>query len=69
MREYKFIPGYENLKGTEVERRCALRDKLKNGEINPEKMITHSYDFDGLINGFEIMREKKEEYVKVMMVR
>ena len=33
-------------------------DKLKNGEINPEKMITHSYDFDGLINGFEIMREK-----------
>lgn len=44
-------------------------DKLKNGEINPEKMITHSYDLDGLINGFEIMREKKEEYVKVMMVR
>ena len=44
-------------------------DKLRNGDIHPEKMITHNYDFDELTNGFEIMWDKKEEYVKVMMTR
>jgi len=41
-------------------------DKLNNGYIHPEKMITHKYDFDGLMTGFELMRDKREEYIKVI---
>ncbi|MCR5416442.1 MAG: galactitol-1-phosphate 5-dehydrogenase [Pseudobutyrivibrio sp.] len=40
--------------------------RLKQEKIHPEKLITHSFDMDNIIEGFEIMRDKKEEYVKVM---
>ncbi len=40
--------------------------RLEEGKIHPEKMITHKLDFDSLIQGFEIMKYKKEEYVKLM---
>ena len=51
MREYKFIPGYENLKGTEVERRCALRDKLNLEEFTKCKVRLNNYgDIDILEN-------------------
>lgn len=41
-------------------------NSLKNGMISPEKMITHKLSVDELINGFELMRDKTEDYVKVM---
>lgn len=42
-------------------------DKLASGKINPEKLISHKFDFDNLINGFKLMRDKSEEYIKVIM--
>ena len=41
-------------------------NKLAEGVIHPEKMITHKYDFNSVMNGFELMRDKAEEYIKVM---
>lgn len=43
-------------------------DKLANGLIHPEKLITHKLDMDNLYSGFEIMHEKKENYIKIMMI-
>lgn len=42
-------------------------NRLAAGGVHPEQMITHRYDFDGLIQGFELMRGKTEEYLKVML--
>lgn len=43
-------------------------DRLKTGQIHPEKMITHSYNMDEFMNGFELMRDKREDYIKVMLL-
>lgn len=43
-------------------------DRLRRGKLHPEKLITHKYPLEELINGFEIMRDKKEDYVKVIGV-
>ena len=43
--------------------------QLNAGNIHPEHMISHKYDFDNLTEGFELMRDKKEEYIKVMCVK
>lgn len=40
--------------------------KLTEGRIEPERLITHRYSFEELVKGFELMRDKSEEYVKVM---
>lgn len=42
-------------------------NRVATGRVHPEQMITHRYDFDDLIQGFELMREKTEEYLKVML--
>lgn len=42
-------------------------DRLAAGRVHPEQMITHRYDFEGLLKGFELMRGKTEEYLKVML--
>ncbi len=39
---------------------------LKNGIIKPEQFITHKFELKDLITGFEIMRDKKEDYIKIM---
>jgi len=39
---------------------------LKEGKIHPEDMITHELAIDELMRGFELMRDKSEDYVKVM---
>ena len=39
---------------------------LKERKISPEKLISHRFSFEELIRGFEIMRDKTEDYVKVM---
>ncbi|MDE6743369.1 MAG: galactitol-1-phosphate 5-dehydrogenase [Lachnospiraceae bacterium] len=44
-------------------------NRLAAGRVHPEQMITHRYDFDGLIKGFELMRGKTEEYLKIMLQR
>lgn len=41
-------------------------EKLKQKKICPKKMITHKFEFQDLRSGFEIMRDKKEDYIKVM---
>lgn len=42
--------------------------KLSEGKIHPEKLITHRFSIGEIDKGFEIMRDKKEAFVKVMMV-
>ncbi len=41
-------------------------DRLSKGGISPEKLITHRYPLDDIIRGFELMRDKSEDYIKVM---
>ncbi len=45
-----------------------VMSRLAAGTIRPERMVTHRLDFAHLIQGFELMRDKREEYVKVMGV-
>ena len=40
---------------------------LKNKVIHPEELISHKMDFAQLQQGLEIMRDKKEAYVKIMI--
>lgn len=39
---------------------------LQKGMLHPEKIITHRFSMPELINGFEIMRDKSEPYMKIM---
>lgn len=39
---------------------------LEQGRIAPEKVITHIYPLERFREGFEIMRDKTEDYVKIM---
>lgn len=41
---------------------------LKDGIVKPEVLITHKLSMDELVKGFEIMRDKNEDYMKIMMV-
>lgn len=41
-------------------------DRLGNNKIRPSAIISHRYAMENLIQGFELMRDKKEEYIKVM---
>lgn len=43
-------------------------DRLQNGRIQPEQCITHCFSLDGLEKGFLIMRDKTQEYLKVMNI-
>lgn len=43
--------------------------RLSEGRITPEKLITHKYPLDALLQGFYLMRDKSEEYIKVMGVK
>lgn len=44
-------------------------DRISKGYINPEILITHELKIDDVIKGFELMRDKSEDYIKVMMCR
>lgn len=48
--------------------RMAL-EAIANGQLCPEKQITHRLAFDSLRQGLEMMRNKTEYYNKVMLVR
>ena len=41
-------------------------DRLQQGKLKPEMFITHRFGLDNILEGFEIMRDKTEEYGKVM---
>lgn len=43
-------------------------NKLSEGKIHPEIFVTQKYAFEDLEQGLHIMRDKSEEYVKVMMI-
>ena len=40
--------------------------RLQQGAVHPEKLITHRYGLENIVDGFEMMRDKREEYGKVM---
>ncbi|MDO5126681.1 MAG: galactitol-1-phosphate 5-dehydrogenase [Eubacteriales bacterium] len=40
---------------------------LEKGQIEPEKLITHQFKLEDLMDGFLIMRDKLEDYIKVMV--
>lgn len=42
-------------------------DRLENGRIAPTRMITHRMPLEELDKGLTVMRDKKEEYGKVML--
>lgn len=41
-------------------------DLLERGRIHPEDVITHRFLMKALMNGFELMRDKSEDYIKVL---
>ena len=41
-------------------------EALKRGRVKPTQLITHKFPLSDILEGFEIMRDKSEEYVKVM---
>lgn len=42
-------------------------ERLRDGRVSPKKLITHRFDIEELGKGFELMRDKKEPYTKVLM--
>ncbi len=42
-------------------------DKLKDGNIHPEKLITHKLQLQELEKGLNIMQDKTEDYIKIMV--
>ncbi len=43
-----------------------ILSRLESGSIHPELLITHRFELGQLYQGMEIMRDKSEEYIKVM---
>ena len=41
-------------------------DRLESGSVHPEDLITQRYSLEDITKGFELMRDKSEDYVKVM---
>ena len=42
--------------------------RLEKGAVHPEELITQRYDLENIHKGFELMRDKSEDYVKVMYI-
>ncbi len=42
--------------------------RLDGGMIAPERLITHRFSLEDIHKGFELMRDKTEDYIKVMCV-
>lgn len=43
-------------------------ERLANKKISPSELISHRFSLEGLENGLEIMRDKTEEYGKIMIL-
>lgn len=44
-----------------------VMDKLRSRKIAPEKLISHKFPSEGVVEGLRVMRNKTEEYVKIMV--
>ena len=44
-------------------------NKVAEGKVKPESLITHKLGFEELEKGLKIMKDKTEDYVKVMIVK
>ncbi len=44
-------------------------ERLGGGMVKPEQLISHRFSIDDIEKGFLIMRDKTEDYVKIMMER
>ena len=40
---------------------------LEQGRIRPQQLITHRFEMPQLSQGLRIMRDKSEDYLKIMM--
>ncbi|MCR5300865.1 MAG: galactitol-1-phosphate 5-dehydrogenase [Lachnospiraceae bacterium] len=40
--------------------------RLERGCIDPAKLITHRFSPEDILSGFELMRDRKEDYIKVI---
>lgn len=43
-------------------------NRLSSGAVEPEQVISHRFSIEEIERGFHIMRDKVEDYVKIMMV-
>lgn len=43
-------------------------ERLAQKKINPSQFISHRYTLEDIVKGFEIMRDKTEDYIKMMAV-
>lgn len=43
-------------------------ERLSQKKVSPSALITHRFPIEGLEKGLEIMRDKREEYVKIMIL-
>ena len=43
-------------------------DRISSGRIAPESLITHKFPLEDLMSGLSIMKDKTEDYVKIMTV-
>jgi len=41
-------------------------NRLEQGRIHPEDLISHRYSLENVCSGFEIMRNKSRDYIKIM---
>lgn len=41
-------------------------DRLEQGKISPSKLISHRFPLEDIEKGFQIMRDKSEDYIKAM---
>lgn len=45
-----------------------VRNALEHEKIHPEDMVTHRLPLKEMMNGFELMRDKSEDYIKILGV-
>ena len=43
-------------------------DRLSTQRVHPESLITHRYDMASIGEGFSVMKDKSEDYIKIMML-
>lgn len=43
-------------------------ERIRSGKVRPKELITHRYPLEELGAGFEIMRDKTQDYIKIMGV-
>jgi L-iditol 2-dehydrogenase len=43
-------------------------NRLEDKKIQPSNLITHRYSLEDICKGFEIMRDKSEDYIKILLI-